>query len=265
MPVEKWSIAVTAPSLLKHSARRLGLYRQGRLLWRCLSPEVRAERARDRILYGSFLGRGDLVFDIGANLGQKTEVFLDLGARVVALEPNPDAFSVLSRDLSGRAGLTLVEAAAGAEPGRAVLNFCHTSSTASLRTDWDALRWGDGPLRRTEVPVTTLDTLIEHHGLPQFCKIDVEGFETEVLRGLSQRLPCLSLEYHRVEPNKLEDCLAQLEALGPIEVNAIAMNGEMLLLDDWLAPQNFLEWAQREASPRVADAFVRNIRSDLAR
>jgi hypothetical protein len=69
----------------------------------------------------------------------------------------------------------------------------------------------------------------------------------------------LSLEYHRDELNKLEECLAQLEVLGPIKVNAIAMNGESLLLNDWLKPETFLEWVLLEASPEAGDAFVRNV------
>ncbi|MBM3479865.1 MAG: FkbM family methyltransferase, partial [Alphaproteobacteria bacterium] len=71
--------------------------------------------------------------------------------------------------------------------------------------DWDA---------RVEVPVTTLDALVAAHGVPRFAKIDVEGFELDVLRGLSRPLPALSFEFTTIQRDVAFACLARLAALG---------------------------------------------------
>ena len=69
-------------------------------------------------LYGPFLRPGDLAFDIGAHVGDRTASFRRLGARVVALEPQPACFRAL-RLIHGRdADVTLVRAAAGRRPRR---------------------------------------------------------------------------------------------------------------------------------------------------
>ena len=69
------------------------------------------------------------------------------------------------------------------------------------------VRWD----RSVEVEVTTLDDLIAVHGEPAFCKIDVEGFEVDVLAGLSRPLRALSFEYLPPAHD------AALEALGLVE------------------------------------------------
>src|SRR5947199_309021 len=73
-----------------------------------------------------------------------------------------------------------------------------------------------GSVGEIEVEVTTLDTLIAAHGEPRFCKIDVEGFELEVLGGLTRRLPYLSLEFNRGQGEQLDACLDYLERFGPL-------------------------------------------------
>jgi len=69
------------------------------------------------------------------------------------------------------------------------------------------------------VTVTTLDSLITQYGKPAFCKIDVEGNELEVLRGLSQPIRALSFEYTPSAINIALDCIEQLNHLGPYEFN----------------------------------------------
>ena len=61
------------------------------------------------------------------------------------------------------------------------------------------------------VSITTLDRLIDGHGAPAFCKIDVEGFELEVLQGLSQPLNVLSFEFAREVLDDTGRCIQRLE------------------------------------------------------
>ncbi len=248
---------MAAPTSLKTMARRLGLYQPARRLWRRVDPSVRQSLRADMALYSRFIPAGSLVFDIGANKGEKTEVFLKLGAHVVAVEPNPNCTTVLGRDQAGNPHLTLVQAALGRAPGTATVHFKGDATTASLRADWAPLLKTRGALETQQITVTTLDRLIETHGVPAFCKIDVEGFEPEVLAGLSQPLPCLSLEFFSTEAEAITTCLQRLMSFGDYEANATRLNAHELVLDDWIGPQRFLDLLGTEALPRSGDVFLR--------
>jgi FkbM family methyltransferase len=172
-------------------------------------------------LYGQFLGAGDIGFDIGAHVGSRVRAWRRLGARVVAVEPQPDCLGVL-RLLYGRsAGVTIVPQAVGARPGRATLALSTATPTvSSMSADWREAVATDRTFARVkwdravEVEVTTLDQLIDAHGEPAFCKIDVEGFEGEVLAGLSRPLRALSFEYLPPAHDAALAALGQIEKLG---------------------------------------------------
>src|SRR2546423_2645943 len=74
-----------------------------------------------RRLYGEFLGPGDVAFDIGAHVGSRVRAWRRLGARVVAVEPQPDFVRVLRLFFSRDPGVTIVPGAVGATAGRARL------------------------------------------------------------------------------------------------------------------------------------------------
>jgi FkbM family methyltransferase len=151
--------------------------------------------------YRQFVSRGDLVFDIGANDGLYTEMFLWLGARVVAVEPHPKCVSRL-RVFRPQRRLIVAPVAAGSSESEALFFLCAESAAhSSLSTEWLAVarhlpEQGRENWNHTiRVPVTTLDSLINRFGVPSFIKIDVEGFELEVLSGLTHPVACMSFEF----------------------------------------------------------------------
>src|SRR5262245_33095825 len=82
------------------------------------------QHLRERQFYRQFIKRNDLVFDVGANRGAKTDALLSLGAQVVAVEPNPVCVEFLrSRyaDVLGSGQLQLKEAAVASQPGEIAL------------------------------------------------------------------------------------------------------------------------------------------------
>ncbi|MDZ4791574.1 MAG: FkbM family methyltransferase [Hyphomicrobiales bacterium] len=178
-------------------------------------------------LYAQFVKPGDLAFDIGAHVGNRVAAFLALGARVVAVEPQPAAFRVLRRLYGQNPYVTLVHAAVSDAPGALTmrLNTANpTVSTASLEfiasadgaPGWEGQRWD----AEITVEALTLDQLIRRHGRPSFVKVDVEGLEDKVLSGLSRPLPALSFEFTTIQRDVARACLAELARLGAYRFNA---------------------------------------------
>jgi FkbM family methyltransferase len=179
------------------------------------------KHARMRRLYRDFIGPGDVAFDIGAHVGNRVRAWRSLGARVVAVEPQPDCLRVL-RTLFGRdPRVSIIPVAVGAEPGHAALAVSSATPTvSSMSPQWRNTVIGDERFARIrwdrsiDVAVTTLDELIVAHGDPAFVKIDVEGFEVEVLRGLSRPLRALSYEYIPPAHDAALEALDLVERLG---------------------------------------------------
>ena len=152
--------------------------------------------------YGRFVRPGDLCFDIGAHVGNRSLAFARLGARVVAVEPQPDFARFLRHLLARRPGVVLEEVAIAASPGTVDLHLSPATPTVSTASaafidgvaaipSFAGVRWDE----RVAVPATTLDLLIERHGLPDFLKLDIEGLEEAALAGLTRAPRFLSFEF----------------------------------------------------------------------
>jgi FkbM family methyltransferase len=176
--------------------------------------------------YAQFIHPGDLCFDIGAHVGNRIFVWSRLGAKVVAVEPQPACLALLRRWYGRSPQVSLVEQAVGSAPSRQTLRISSAHPTVTtLSQSWieavqvsegfAQVEWGE----TASVEVTTLDALIAHFGVPAFCKIDIEGYEGEALAGLSQALPALSFEFVPPAKNDALACLARLCHLGHYEFN----------------------------------------------
>jgi FkbM family methyltransferase len=242
---------------LKQVALSVGLYRQARAFRRAFSSSQRRSYKEGRSLYSQFVRPGDLVFDVGANMGAKTELFLSLGARVIAFEPQAEC----CREISARAGdnkrLTIINKAVGAKEGVATLHLTSSTAVASLLPNWDH---GLKNLETITVPVTTLDIAIGQFGVPAFCKIDVEGFESEVVEGLSHAISNLSLEYHRgpQDIKNINECMDILAKNKKYEVNLTGQEGATFLSARWLTIQEFKDSFPACARGNIwGDVFIR--------
>ncbi|RKQ73712.1 FkbM family methyltransferase [Oceanibaculum indicum] len=198
------------------------------------------KQRRLRHLYGQFVRPSDLAFDVGAHLGDRTWALRALGCRVVAVEPQPLPARFLHRLYGAAPDVALERCALGAEPGTAELLISRRHPTvSSLSAGWvEQARASDGFRRvswdrRVPVQVETLDGLIARHGLPAFCKIDVEGFECAVLRGLSRPIPALSFEFLSARPDLTEDCLKEAARIAPYRCNIAYGESLRLALPDW--------------------------------
>lgn len=194
-----------------------------------------------RNLYRQFVSPGDLCFDIGAHVGNRSATLLAIGARVIALEPQPLFASALQRLYGGNLNIKLLAKAVGVQVGHQEILISSKAPTVStLSREW-ANQVGKTPSfasvcwdTKLDVEVITLEDLIAQFGLPVFCKIDIEGYELEALRGLSQPIRTLSFEYVPAAMEIALSCVDRLAVLGDYRFNLIRSEYPRLDMAEWV-------------------------------
>lgn len=210
--------------------------------------------------YAQFVRPGDLVYDIGANLGDYAEVFSALGARVVAIEPQPYCCMRLQQRFRLARRITVEQVAVAAAPGSIEMHTPADGSvvaTASQKWMYEGrfsnVDWG----RHFTVKAVTLDDLISRHGQPRFVKIDIEGFESQALAGLMVAVESLSFEFAREFIADTAECIASLERLGAYRFNFAAEEDKRFRFDDWMTGAHVLERLREMASDAWGDVYAR--------
>ncbi len=199
--------------------------------------------------YKQFLSPNDLCFDVGANIGNRTEAFLKCGCRVIAIEPQPTCCKYLENKFGD--SVDIIAKGLGAKESVEELFIPEASTIATFSTQWrDAVKsqrfknysWESS----IHVEVTTLNKVIELYGIPIFCKIDVEGFEFEVLKGLNRPIPMISFEYTIPEETEnLLNCIGRLHELDKkYKFNFTPNETMQFSLQEFISYYDFLKYVQ---------------------
>lgn len=232
------------------------------------SASERQLSARRKLFFQNFLNKGDLCFDVGANIGNRITPFLEIGARVVAVEPQEPCYKFLQWKFGKKITL-ITKGLCEEECVRKFHISTNTSAISSFSDEWinsvkvdrfKENKWD----KEVDVEMTTLDRLISQFGQPAFIKIDVEGYELEVLNGLSQPAKMISFEFTVPEQSdKIVECIKRIQNIDlNIECNFTIGEETRFGSSKWLTADELFKLikTQEFILYRFGDIFVRNTR-----
>jgi len=220
-------------------------------------------RAALRKFYASFLEPEDLVFDIGAHVGSRSRTMIDLGARVVAVEPQP-AFAdfIESRFNGSLTGFERVAVGRSAGEIDLLISSRHPTVTSISSRFVETVKQSKGFSqvvwdRKVTVPMVTLDHLISKYGMPAFCKIDVEGAEAEILYGLTKPIRMVAFEYIPAMPSVASNAIDRLMGLGGYRFNRVIGEQHRFVWDRWkTADELLVELSQMPPEAPSGDVYA---------
>ena len=193
------------------------------------------------------MNKGDLYFDIGAHLGEKSKPFIEKKIRTIMVEPLPICVKTLKRLYSKNSIVKIIPKGLGSKNTKKILSINKQMPTVStFAKHWKSgrfsnLTWSE----KTQIQITTLDTLIKKFGDPQYIKIDVEGYELNVLKGLSKKSGIISFE---ITSEFFSDAIKCLKHLKKLSYNSFTFSiGEQKkFFSDWSDYKTIINLIKKE-------------------
>lgn len=204
-----------------------------------------------------------LIFDVGANMGNKSIIFSKLAKKVVAFEPSEKLFSYLLKRFEN-SNVTLFNYALGScvsksdfyivENNEAYnsLNKKHIKTTTTLRGIATM-----ATVQHKKIQVEVIENFIQKFGVPKYIKIDVEGYEYEVIKGLKTPVPLLSFEANL--PEFLSESIQTINHLDLISFNKYRFNfatSNSFLNEKFIGKEDAIQFL-RETALQYLEIYVK--------
>lgn len=210
-------------------------------------------------IYKNILKKNDLCFDIGANIGNKTETFIKYSDKIICIEPQSNCALIIKNKFINNPNVVIVNKGCGPNIGKSILFISNQYNTLSTMSEkfiettkkerFNGVSWDSS----IEVDVTTLDALIDEYGLPNFCKIDIEGYEPEVLKGLSQAIPYISVEFTPELKEKSFECIDILLNIDKCYTfNYSEGESEVFTFDTWLSGNEMKDFLSKNNDFKIS-------------
>lgn len=232
---------------------------------RALAEKENIELLKNTAFYSKFITSDDFCFDVGANFGNRIKPLLKIGAKVLAVEPQKACYEFLQMRFKNE--IILVTKGISSKEEIKDLYISDMSTISSFSEDWiESVR--EGRFKgwnwnsTVKVEMTTLDNLISLYGKPTFIKIDVEGYELEVLNGLSHAIKLVSFEYTVPEQtDQALSCITRLQGIDDnLELNYCIDEEMEFALTEWISVEEMKQLIQSEEfiKTNFGDIYVRN-------
>lgn len=177
-----------------------------------------------------------MIFDIGFHRGAFTLAHINNTDKVIAVEANPKLYKQGIAQFYGDDRVTLLNYAAYSEITTIPFYVSNADTISTISKDWiedsrfsKDYVWFD-PI---ELPTITLDELIKQYGLPELIKIDVEGAELDVVKGLTQKVNELCFEWAEESLDKINLTIEHLQNIGFTEFGYINFDNPLERPTNW--------------------------------
>lgn len=220
------------------------------------------------MIFENILNKEDLVFDVGANIGNKSDFFLKLGCNVVAFEPQEECYIYCKNRFSNNLNFRIENVALDEKIGTEIIYIANCNTISSMSKEFIeetkkerfvGYNWDNTRIVNTD----TLDNMILKYGTPRFLKIDVEGYEINVLKGLSTSLKYISIEFSPELCNKTIECINYIDSLnkGNTVFNYVSMEDDFFKYDNWKSKEEIIEYLKSVDDFKIefGDVYFKNI------